>query len=1020
MAPIKEPENSLWSFIQDTGPDDDPLLHTALKNLADTTVYDANSANDFFTSLKISTICSSLSILNLNIRSLSKNISELQMLLCKLNWKFSVICLQETWSKTEANNLTENIELAGYNFISLPRENMRRGGGVGVYVKDDLVCKMRKDLSKTSEEAEVLTIELTNHKAKNIILSNIYRPPSGSTILYYETVVSLLNKVNQEKKPFYIAGDFNLNLLDYETHSNIRDVINVMFEYMLIPSINKPTRITSRTSTCIDNIFVPYSCHNKYYAGVITEKISDHLPQFLITSNIPITKRNEQHNIETRKFTPEKISEMKERLKNTSWNSVTSVHNVNEAYSAFKDEFEYLYNDLFPKKIVTVKTKSILNRWMNKELLKMSRKKQKLYNKYIKSKTYTNESKYKDFKRKFEKKLQHTKKEYYSQLLVRHQADLRKTWSILKDLISNKPNRGSNLPKNLNICGRDILSRKEMASVFNKFFVNVGSDLAQAIPRSTKSFESFLTPAETAFEIGKIDGRDILNAITSLKPHKSPGYDEFSIDVIKQVANELLTPLAYIFNLSCDQCVFPRDLKIAKVIPSYKAEDPTIVSNYRPISLISVFSKILEKVIHIKLYSYLEQKGLLYPRQFGFRKNHNTEYGILDLLSNIRNAMEQRLYTIGVFLDLAKAFDTVDHSILLKKMSLYGVSEKSATWFENYLSGRTQYVDINGTSTTLLPISCGVPQGSILGPLLFLIYINDLSNCVPGLQVILFADDTNIFLSHKNISTLFSTMNAQLKNLENWFHANRLSINLTKTKYMVFGKERDTDNLPLKLPPLLLSSASIKRVYATKFLGITLDENLSWTRHINILEANLSQNVGVLAKVRKNLNSKAAKSLYFAFIHSYLSYGNIIWASTYKGKLSKLYNIQKRAVRIISSADRLAHSRPIMAQHKVLNVFELNIFQTLLFVYKHKQNTLPNVFRPKLSIIKHRYSSRLAKHGYSEKSTIGKNRYGIEIRGPFLWNRLNCVEAKASTDPVKFKTELKKFLLDRPDTVSTW
>ncbi|MCA9346951.1 hypothetical protein KC960_05680, partial [Candidatus Saccharibacteria bacterium] len=284
----------------------------------------------------------------------------------------------------------------------------------------------------------------------------------------------------------------------------------------------------------------------------------------------------------------------------------------------------------------------------------------------------------------------------------------------------------------------------------------------------------------------------------------------------------------------------------------------------------------------------------------------------------------------------------------------------------SYLTGRSQYVVLHNKSSSALPISCGVPQGSILGPLLFLVYVNDLPKSVPILDVIMYADDTNLFFSHKNLLALHTTLQEQLNLLQDWLHANKLSLNVKKTKYIVFGKKVDMETLPLALPALTMNGQSIKRVYSMKFLGVLLDEHLTWQAHINNVEAKVSKSIGIIAKARKYLNLKALKTLYFSFIHPYITYGNVAWASTFRTKLQKIHRLQKRDIRVMTHSSRITHSRPLMQEHSILNVYEVNILQTLSFIFKHRINKVPVIFSTWFTRIHHGYNSRLAEFGYQE------------------------------------------------------
>lgn len=1005
---------------KDIDPDENYLAYGAIKDFKNTPIYSTHKFNDFFSKLNNGNNALGLTMLNLNVRSLLKNINEMQLMLHELLCPFHIISLQETWLTQEANSFDQiKLKLEGYNFINIPRKNAV-GGGVGYYLRSEIAYKRRIELCSTSDDLEMMTIEIINEKSKNIIISNIYRPPKGKLVPFKDSLSQVINQAECESKPIYLLGDFNLNLLDYATEPNVREFVNMMYGNMLLPAINKPTRITLKASTCIDNIFVKTNFQDKLHAGIIAVHISDHLPQFLIVESFSLPSIPKRVSIVKRHVTNEQISLMKDRLSNTSWNRVSQGHNIDEAYSAFIDEFSYLYEELFPMTKTVVKTKTLLNKWMNKKLVTMSRKKQRLYIRFVKHRTYASEVAYQKCKKEFEKEKQRTKKSYYIKQLERHQDDIKKSWSLVKEIIGCNKFKENLSPSHITVNGHNIFCKTQMANAFNSYFVNVGQDLAKVIPLSQKGFEEYVQQVPLEFNIGPITCYDVKYAIDYLKSHKSSGHDDISVDVIKQVSNELLLPLSYLFTLSVEKGVFPKALKVAKVIPSFKSDEQNELSNYRPISLLSVFSKILESIIHQRLYMYLEVNKLLFAAQFGFRKQCTTEFGILELVENVTRAMNHRQITIGVFLDLSKAFDTVDHSILLTKLSLYGVSKGAVAWFRSYLSGRSQYVHLKESNSEILPIECGVPQGSILGPLLFLVYINDIACSVPKLNVILYADDTNLFFAHRKLDTAMSVLNEQLRFLEDWLNANRLSVNTKKTRYMIFGRENDTDSLPLALPSLYLNGKPIQRTFASKFLGVILDENLTWKSHIQVVESKISKNIGVIARARKNVNSKAARSLYFSFVHPYISYGNLAYASTHKSKLSRIHRLQKRAVRVISYAKNRCHSRPLMVEHKILNVYEINILNTLCFVYKHQRNKLPALFAPYLQRVKHRYESRLSKFGYVERPGIGKGRFRISTRGPYLWNRLKCNTAKESQTLASFKYEIKKFLLELPNPSSVW
>ena len=402
-----------------------------------------------------------------------------------------------------------------------------------------------------------------------------------------------------------------------------------------------------------------------------------------------------------------------------------------------------------------------------------------------------------------------------------------KSWKVIKEILGRSEISRSNLPKHLDINKKLVYDKAKIADELNNFFVNVGANLAQKIPASSKSPISYLKNFGKTMKHSNLSEDELIKAFHSLKSNKSQGIDEISVNVVKKTFDIIKIPLLYIFNLSLNTGKFPNSMKIARVTPVFKAGDVSDVSNYRPISILPCFSKILERIMYNRLYSYLANTNILYEKQFEFQQAHSTDHAVLNLVSDIYKAFEGNFYTLGVFIDLSKAFDTVDHDILLSKLKHYGMQNISLLWFKDYLTDRKQCVQYGMEKTTLKSINCGVPQGSILGPLLFLIYVNDLHETSDILNFILFADDTNIFYSHKNIKTLYNTVNEEFKKIEEWFRSNKLSLNVNKTKYTLFFKRTRRDDLPLKLPKLALNNIEINRGNSIKFLGVLLDENLT-------------------------------------------------------------------------------------------------------------------------------------------------------------------------------------------------
>ena len=323
----------------------------------------------------------------------------------------------------------------------------------------------------------------------------------------------------------------------------------------------------------------------------------------------------------------------------------------------------------------------------------------------------------------------------------------------------------------------------------------------------------------------------------------SAGWDSISTDIVKSCFPCFITPLTHVMNLSIAYGVFPDELKIARVIPIFKSGDSDVFSNYRPVSVLALFSKILERLMYVRLLEFINENKILYKLQFGFREGHSPDLALMYLVDKLSQSLENGEYVLGVFLDFSKAFDTVNHDILFQKLEVYGIRSISLNWFKSYLDSRIQYVEYNGVNSDNKNITCGVPQGSILGPLLFLLYINDLSNVSQKLFSLLFADDSNMFIKGRDVDEMINEMNIELSYIMDWLNANKLSLNLKKTHFMVFRKKSGKINISNNLK---INDTIIEMTTQTKFLGVIIDEHLTFGPHIQYVKGKVSKSLDIL------------------------------------------------------------------------------------------------------------------------------------------------------------------------------
>ena len=583
-------------------------------------------------------------------------------------------------------------------------------------------------------------------------------------------------------------------------------------------------------------------------------------------------------------------------------------------------------------------------------------------------------------------------------------------WSNLNKIsAASKHNKRNCISK---IIDKDctLTSSTDISNCLNNYFCTVGVKLSSNIKCNEDEFVKYCNKSiPNSMFCNEVGPDEILKIVSNFRNGKSPGSDHIGPKLLKSCLSELILPLLYIFNLSFSTGTLPNMLKIAKVIPVHKKGVTTSANNYRPISLLSIFEKILEKLMYKRVYSFLSKHSVLYNYQFGFRKNHSTVLALIELTDSIYKHLDEGDYILGMYFDLQKAFDTVDHKILLKKLYNYGLRGVVYKWFDDYLTNRQQYVSIGKVASSLNRVTCGVPQGSVLGPLLFLLYVNDICNAVPGSHVKLFADDTNLFVFGSGLDKLFIDANNSLTLLNDWFRCNKLSLNVDKTNYSVFSKS----GCDVNRHNIVVDGNPLSNVTCVKYLGMFIDNHLTWSQHIQLIHDKLIKFTSIFYKVRNYMLTDVLKNLYYAFVYPHVLYGIELYANTHASYLSKLNSLNNKILRILQNKSRKCGTICLYNKYNVLPICKLHQFQLLCLVHKsvYHSSRLPvvfnNYFTANYSI--HDYNTRFKNNLYVSCVQSESGKKAVKFKASQLWNKLPVCVKQIVSIPI-FKRELKSFL----------
>ena len=650
----------------------------------------------------------------------------------------------------------------------------------------------------------------------------------------------------------------------------------------------------------------------------------------------------------------------------------------------FIENYETLVNKHAPLKPISKHNQNLKQKpWMNASIRNMIKRKNKLFKQYIKDKSEETYKQYKQIRNEVTRCIQQQKKNYYEQLFSSISSDSRKIWRNINKLMKYKEPRRNSICELKNKDGQVVKDSQTIANIMNDFFVTIGEDLANKIPAAADtSMDELISSAKNTIFLSPVTPQEINNIIQQMDINKSTPSYSAPIWFLKISAPYCCNEIAELFNRFFNEGIFPDVFKTAEIIPVFKSGDPKIASNHRPIAMLSPLSKVLEKCIYSRLEKYIYSNNFLYEQQFGFRKKSSTENAAVQIHHQIMQDLDKKHTVCSLFLDLRKAFDTVHHETLLKKLHNYGIRGNAFNLIRTYLTNRKQYTIINGKKSAVQSVKFGVPQGSILGPLLFIIYINDL-RLSTTFKVNLFADDGYLSLSNSSEKELEQEVNFQLNKVNCWLQYNKLSLHPDKTTYLIFSRKKTKYSFDIKIGQVTLKESS-----ETKYLGLLIDNKLSWKPHIKKIKSKLSSTCWALSRIRPYVNDNVLRNIYFGLIYPHLQYCIVCWGGSTQAK--ELFILQKRAIRTIDRKPVTTPSSPIFNKLNLLkleDIYKLKL-GTMMLKIKNKSWQGALNYKEIQSIHSHKTRLSTSNNFYIPYVSTKTARFSSYFMGPTFWSTI--------------------------------
>lgn len=896
-----------------------------------------------------------------------------------------VLCLGEHWLVKD-EIVFERFD--DYQIVSSFCRDQHRHGGAAILVHNCIAsASVQLDLSFLCSEFnfEVSAIVIENI---NLVIVVVYRSPVGDPEIFLDRLDDVLNffgKPKWKKYKVVMGGDVNSDFDVTECHkASVKELLNVLRQFNFVYINSKPTRNTA----CLDNVFTDIPREN-ISSMVVSFPHSDHDALLIKLDNLnqdDVRANRKGKLVVSRPVSEDKLFNFRLALFNYNWVDLLISKKSSSAdlkFEKFLNSFLYLFELHIPEKQCKVNSVGLRNKnksvykgkWYTPHLSAMRNKVMLYTDLFKKYRTDNFKVLYLKYRRDYKAAIIEAKKSYNIKSIDKAKNKCKRAWSVINSVAKINKVETTISP-----------------NVFNKFCVESVDEICKSMQKPTetplKLMElSCIRNICDNFSFKKVSIDIVLGIVKNFKPSASVDIYGISSHLLKSVIDCVIEPLVYLINECLSEGIFPNVLKLSRVVPIYKKGDKSCPSSYRPISLTPIFSKVIETVVYIQIANYLDECNIICREQFGFIKGKSTMNAMDLLVKKIIHVFETKGFSQATFCDLSKAFDCVDHSVMLDKLSYYGIRDKSLELIKSFLEMRQQVVCVGNCRSDKVKLKYGVPQGSVLGPLLFILMINDLPSFL-NTQTILYADDTTFFNSSSDFNDLHSMTQDTLTQASLWFRANGFLLNDSKTQQMYFSlRNLPTDN----------------NIRSVKFLGLYLDSKLNWEMHIDFVATKISRVIYLLRNLKLCVSDDYVRSAYFAFFQSIISYGLLLWGNSCH--VQRILILQKKAVRIITNAQKLDHCKTLFIKLGCLTVINLYIYTVLIYT---KENLNSQLLRQDI----HNYNTRNSNKIDIPYQRLSKSLNSYELLGLKMFNKLTP-EVTELPNHI-FKNKLYSWLLMNP------